>query len=1030
MSANIQTQESTTETKNVVSAQNGTKKAKAKLEPPISFPPHLNTEEAEDLIFSTLEQKVKLLKELAPQIIPKVDCDFIFGKDDDDLTVISNDFQAVAEFCLVVAAKHIFDGHRINFKLEDAKKIQEPFKLFDVTRMYSGDLDYEQLEKEKDVTPSPPKRRGRQSNSDTTMPKNTPLQPKLLLEEIRKKYIAVPSPTKNDPDNTINTDISFIKLADVLFKTVSHTQQQYPLDRAPGDESFDPRDMFILFSGYFNTVAIEDPIVLDVETKLNARGENRCCVATGKEFSAGDSVQFYLFTLNRDVNETVKERLDDKTAAEFVHTKTYKEFIRAPFDNTSLKLRKWQADQIKANIVNGNKEYDPTGAPSATCGEKESRVADVIFRTLRFLRTDHFLSLEVKKAAEECLSAAQAVISHKVFEKQRMKKKVSSVNSSTNKNCLVTKKNKPDILEEKILAWYQFTQSRSGILRIVKWFSLFKQWQIQFIKSFWQLGTVIVPCDLDAMKKVQPELEVTQQTPAVSQEPEKKKAIVQKERKKVIEAEPEQEKVVEAEPEQEKVVEAEPEEEKVVEAEPKQEKVVEAAPEEEKVVEAEPEEEKVVEAEPEEEKVVEAEPEQEKVVEAEPEQEKVVEAEPEQEKVVEAEPEEEKVVEAEPEQEKVVEAEPKIEEQKTSGSKRKPEKSLDDQPLKKKVKQAEKSKAQQKESKRSKKRAAPKNRSEEKQEEESHKDFVVRKRQKLEEKKEEQNPEDLVGSVDSHLHSWTTTPDWFSIPDKELHLFTDEDRPDPLIQAFVSLEKDRSLEESVVDKLNQFVAKTLTAEQLNQWVNVLKSINAKDSDVDQRTAMKLIGSLCMAAGSKRRTLLCLMALAIRLHRPSTGQNIDLGPVGPVGISTEELKKSKQPPSASFEIDDFDIFADDDDDNDDTTTSTPSVSTDRPSDFCIIGHDTKKLPVGPLGATLLTFANLQRKKGCWKNILAQCEKVAWPKELYELEDIEVNKRGAGLLTLLTETWDEKTRADAAYLWLAWRDMQPSMLSIEF
>ena len=34
------------------------------------------------------------------------------------------------------------------------------------------------------------------------------------------------------------------------------------------------------------------------------------------------------------------------------------------------------------------------------------------------------------------------------------------------------------------------------------------------------------------------------------------------------------------------------------------------------------------------------------------------------------------------------------------------------------------------------------------------------------------------------------------------------------------------------------------------------------------------------------------------------------------------------------------------------------------------------------------------------------------------------------TLLTETWDEKTRADAAYLWLAWRDMQPSMLSIEF
>jgi hypothetical protein len=94
---------------------------------------------------------------------------------------------------------------------------------------------------------------------------------------------------------------------------------------------------------------------------------------------------------------------------------------------------------------------------------------------------------ETLPMVQKSVSMAQGVVSSEVLQGQRNKNKRRKASSAS-----VLKKNKPDEFEEKVLAWHDFAYSPSGILGIIRLYENLKMMQIGFIRSYRDLGSVLI----------------------------------------------------------------------------------------------------------------------------------------------------------------------------------------------------------------------------------------------------------------------------------------------------------------------------------------------------------------------------------------------------------------------------------------------------------------------------------------------------------------------------------------------------------
>lgn len=393
-------------------------------------PTFLSLSDGQAHLAKVLDETFAQIRCAANTYLPPQDVSGVILKNDGDQLI--DEFKGFAEYCLVVAARHIFQDPRIRLKTPVAKRIQEPFRIYEVDRMYTGILDFEKVRSPKSMK---------------------------LMDEIRTDYES--NVVQNDSSGVM---LHYRRFQPLIMNTLQHCCARYP---AP-DPKADPRTWFLIVSGMFKTITFLEPETLNTTTCTNDQGVQRRCAATGRALQPGDPALFFQISYERVIKPT------PSATGVASNPLVYQECSEGVLDHTSLERRQWESSKDNQQ---GQKEGNP---PPRLATGKKSPVSAVARRLLRFGRADYYVALKIIKVAEKCLSAHEAIVSHKVLEKQRDARK-----------SLVPKKNKPDLLEGNILAWYDFAQSSKGIEWIVKLFNELKFYQLHFVKSWWQLQTVL-----------------------------------------------------------------------------------------------------------------------------------------------------------------------------------------------------------------------------------------------------------------------------------------------------------------------------------------------------------------------------------------------------------------------------------------------------------------------------------------------------------------------------------------------------------
>jgi len=252
-------------------------------------------------------------------------------------------------------------------------------------------------------------------------------------------------------------------LAKLMMRTVHFTTQQYKhavMDPDFDSAHVDPRSVLAFIAPMTDEIAYaKHPIILNEQTQYDCKGNPRRCAATNRLMVPGDVVRMYRMLLTRITNE-----LGEAIRHDFI--------IEGVLDHGML------TDRQKER--------------GATPSTSKRTVSELATRLLTFARVADWLRDEVKPLAQRSVDMGEGVVSSEVLSGQRQKNRGKKAASKTANTASVLKKNKPDEFEERVLAWHDFAYTPHGIRAILKLFESLKLMQIGFIRSYRDLGSILV----------------------------------------------------------------------------------------------------------------------------------------------------------------------------------------------------------------------------------------------------------------------------------------------------------------------------------------------------------------------------------------------------------------------------------------------------------------------------------------------------------------------------------------------------------
>lgn len=389
-----------------------------------------------------------------------------------------DEFLAMAEFVLGIAARQIFQGKCYNkLTVSQAVRIQEPFRLFCVERMYTGDLDKDALA----AGNRPPSDifheiyRGRDEGADESAP-------------------ATAEPNLDEPYVGKHSE----RLEDILAKTMNWTTTQYPCKTKDGQPSLrDPRTFSILLTNLScrRVQYYVFPQQLTEANIMNPMGKPWRCCLTGRQMNPGDVVRAVRLTFRRKPGGREEDNGDDGDDAERASVEISAGATSessGPFlgpDGTDVSPEsKNQEIHIRVGVLDHAplaRRQAEMGVPKENITKGSQFVSTCGIRILTFVTAHHWLWSEIAPSIRESMASEAAIKSYETLEKQRRR---PGSGSST----LVAKKNKPDKLEERIMAWRDFAFSPTGVRRMVELFGKLKTMQIGFVRDFKELQSILV----------------------------------------------------------------------------------------------------------------------------------------------------------------------------------------------------------------------------------------------------------------------------------------------------------------------------------------------------------------------------------------------------------------------------------------------------------------------------------------------------------------------------------------------------------
>jgi len=475
------------------------------------------------VLLENLEQGIEIIDETAETVWQNVERDAKKYLDTEAQKLFGNpenfpeEFLAMIEFVLGMAVRMIFRGkpHK-NLTREQAVRIQEPFRLFMIDRMYTGDYD---------MSCENPKRSPHQIFEEIYRPST--------LQTRMAEVSGEPAPT-GISDSKHQKDITRIEpyfgkhnegLDNLVAQTLLWAIKQYPANntahnnnnndnsQASGTgsegEMIDPRIPIIRLapltceriSYYVYPIRLDASDTTGKNYPIDTRGRPARCCMTGRLLKTGDLVRTFRMRFRRVF-----------TAEEAKLPENQPPMPAAAPSGQRFSNENGAGDTDQSAVGSEPIVIDPeTGAgyqihvrtaalDHALFSERQAEmgitpvsksrlyVSSIGIRILMFASIQHWLRSEILPFIHESVASEEAIKSYETLEKQR--RRTGHGGSST---ALVAKKNKPDKLEERIMAWRDFSYSPAGVRRLVELYGRFKNMQFDYLKSFKQLQSIVVP---------------------------------------------------------------------------------------------------------------------------------------------------------------------------------------------------------------------------------------------------------------------------------------------------------------------------------------------------------------------------------------------------------------------------------------------------------------------------------------------------------------------------------------------------------
>lgn len=388
-------------------------------------------------VFDSLQQATPLLKKECAKSFEKIQRLAERNLDNAEAVALvapkqmETEFRCVCEYILVTAARHIFDQQVMSCKALNQGRVQYPFQLFGIQRLM-------------------------------VLNAHTPAGARKLFAEIHQQ-----EPVKGENDGDIpevELPPHLIGLATMMHKTVTFAARTFRHENfAPqaGVPNADPRMMLVILAPMTNDIAYsERPTILQAgtsekEVQKDRFGRPLRCAVTNRLMMKGDAVRYFRMVFPHKLGDDEKAETRDYT-------------VEAVLDHGLLTQRQ---QELAGTQVVPNKRT----------------VSELAARLLTFARVAEWMRDETLPMVHKSVSMAQGVVSSEVLQGQRNKNKRRKASSAS-----VLKKNKPDEFEEKVLAWHDFAYSPSGILGIIRLYENLKMMQIGFIRSYRDLGSVLI----------------------------------------------------------------------------------------------------------------------------------------------------------------------------------------------------------------------------------------------------------------------------------------------------------------------------------------------------------------------------------------------------------------------------------------------------------------------------------------------------------------------------------------------------------